>query len=89
MILVKVCELVVKEDGVFEGYGNVEFDDALTLVEWICGIGVVDESIARGLDVYLFISCAEMIRELVVWEEGEIEGIWSGGGEVLAVCVVK
>jgi len=92
VVLVKIGELVVEEDRVFELDGDVEFDDALAFIRDISDGGivrVVNESIAGGLDVSLLVSGTETIRELVRWEGNEIGRVDRGRSEFLAFGVVK
>jgi hypothetical protein len=48
VVLVKVGEAVVEEDGRLEFDGNVELDDALALIEDVVEAGVLDEGVAGG-----------------------------------------
>jgi hypothetical protein len=75
MILVKVGELVVEEEGGFEVDGDMELDDALLLIRYVKGsiASVVEVGVARGLYLDIAVSGAETVGVLVEWERGEGE----------------
>lgn len=73
MILIKVGELVVEEDGRVEVDGDMELDDALLLIRYVKVLvaSVVEVGVAGRLYLEIAVSGAETVGELVGWDRGE------------------
>ena len=79
MILIKVCELIVKKNGGLKICKNIEFDDTLFLVRDIGDrrvVTVIQESITRrGRIGTLFVFCTQPIQILVGRNVEEVKGV--------------
>ena len=79
MILIKVGELVIKQDSGLKICKNIEFDDTLFLFRDVGDrrvVGVIQKSIARGGGVgILFVFCIQPIQILVGRNVDEVESV--------------